>query len=223
MYANIRFRVQGGAVVDQSHLYSLRLEDALPHHRVQVTVQAIPVSHDCTEEEAIDAINGAFSMSRRDVWFECTVPQFLEVVMTLKLVHGKTKHLARALNVVGSVFEAVDTDKDGYITFDEADDVISSLGMDSDFNIDVEALLLNAGATIKGQALGLAGFERALQLLLRQHFLRGINGPWMPQEKAQVPQEGLVAGPAGDAAGSEDDHSVRHLLDQVLMKALYGL
>jgi hypothetical protein len=34
------FRIAGGAVVDASKLYSLRLEDALPHHAIKLTVQA---------------------------------------------------------------------------------------------------------------------------------------------------------------------------------------
>ena len=61
--AYLRFRVSCGGVVDTAHLYSLRLDDALPHHRVNVCVQAVRIAPHANAEEIDDATNGRTSIS----------------------------------------------------------------------------------------------------------------------------------------------------------------
>lgn len=60
--AYLRFRVSCGGVVDTAHLYSLRLDDALPHHRVNICVQAVRIAPHSTPEEIDDAANGQTSI-----------------------------------------------------------------------------------------------------------------------------------------------------------------
>lgn len=86
-----RFRIVGGAIVDAAQLYSLRLEDALPHHAITLTVQAALCS-----KEAAAAMGAAYRNPTKSgakgnalkptVLFEVNVDDFEDVLLQLKVL-----------------------------------------------------------------------------------------------------------------------------------------
>ena len=98
MGSNKRFKVHCGGVVDNDHLFSLRIEDILPMQRIRVTIQVFMHTHEyrtvlqkppnlTTDNRNVHVHSPLHSTSstgtldnRQEPWGTCELDEFLDMV-----------------------------------------------------------------------------------------------------------------------------------------------